>query len=492
MARVSPVRPAHRSAQLPMKQLVSLLAAGAVAFAAPLGAQTVSNAQFVNGITVAGNTLDRSSGSTFDRRVGMFSGLFYDPLRGEWWGVSDRGPGGGTIPYETRVQRFTIDVDQATGRISNFQIQATVKFTSGGVALNGLAPNPVSTLGKSFDPEGIVINPVNGNILISDEYGPSLIEFNRNGEEVRRFTPPANIIPRNAVSGTPNFANDAGNTAGRVTNRGFEGLAISPDGKFAYATLQSAMYDEGGSNGQFTRIVKYDMATGEAVGQFAYRFETTGQGRGVSELVALGDDKFLILERNNRGVGIGATLGSADKSIFQIDLNGATDVTGISIANGVLPAGVNAVGKSAKLIDLDATTLAALGNKSPEKWEGLAIGPRLANGSYLILAGSDNDYSVTQNAQGVQLDVWLDFLQADPYASSIQCPLGQVTGCVLTSNGASAQLTSAYALLPGVLHAYTAEIPGYVAVVPEPATVSLMVIGLGLIALTVRRRRRES
>lgn len=40
-------------------------------------------------------------------------------------------------------------------------------------------------------------------------------------------------------------------------------------------------------------------------------------------------------------------------------------------------------------------SLAALGGVSPEKWEGLAIGPRLDDGSYLVLAGTDNDYSVT-------------------------------------------------------------------------------------------------
>jgi hypothetical protein len=466
------------------------LLAVTIALVSHAHAQTVSNAQFVNGITVAGNTQDRSSGSAFDRRVGFFSGLFYDPLRNEWWAASDRGPGGGTLPYETRLQRFTLDVDVATGRISNFQVQATIKLTSGGQPLNGLAPNPTGTLGRSFDPEGIVINPVNGNILVSDEYGPSVVEFNRNGDEVRRFTPPANIIPRNTTNGSNNFAADAGNNAGRVTNRGFEGLAISPDGRFAYATLQSAMLDEGAGNGQFTRIVKYDMATGQAVGQFLYRFETTGQGRGVSELVALGNDKFLILERNNRGIGIGATLASADKSVFQIDLAGATDVSNITITNGVLPSGVTPVTKSAQLIDLDANTLAALGNKSPEKWEGLAIGPRLSNGKYLILAGSDNDYSVTQNGQNVQFDVWLDFLQADPYASSIQCPIGQTTGCVTTANGSAAVLTDAYALLPGVLHAYTADIAGYSTnVVPEPKSVALLVFGLSVLALTARARK---
>ena len=60
------------------------------------------------------------------------------------------------------------------------------------------------------------------------------------------------------------------------------------------------------------------------------------------------------------------------------------------------------VAESAKVLDLDADSLAALGNKSPEKWEGLAIGPRLASGDYLLLAGTDNDYSVTQNGSGEQ------------------------------------------------------------------------------------------
>jgi hypothetical protein len=47
----------------------------------------------------------------------------------------------------------------------------------------------------------------------------------------------------------------SGNTAGKRTNRGFEGLAISPDGRTAYAMLESAMLDEGAGNGSLARIV---------------------------------------------------------------------------------------------------------------------------------------------------------------------------------------------------------------------------------------------
>lgn len=463
----------------------------ALALAAPAHAQTVGSAQFVNGFAIDGAAPDRSSGTPFDRRLGFFSDLYYDPNRREYWGLSDRGPGGGVLPYETRAQRFTLNVNSATGQISDFQVLETVKLTANGAPLNGQAPNPTSVLGNAFDPEGFVVNPRTGNLLVSDEYGPSLLEFDRSGNLVRRFTTPANLVPRDLESGTPNFASDDGNTAGKRTNRGFEGLAISPDGRFVYATLQSAMLDEGGGNGVYARIVKFDVATGEAAAQYAYRMETSSQGRGLSAIVALGGDKFLVLERNNRGVGVGATLGSADKSVYEVDFGGATDVSNVVIAGGVLPAGVTPVTKVARAIDLDANTLTALGANSPEKWEGLTIGPRLDNGLYLVLAGTDNDYSVSQNATGTQFDVYFDFSLPDPYAASIQCPLGLTTGCFATSDGAPAELTGAYTLLPGVLHAYTADIGGYVApfVTPEPRSIALTAVGLAALAAAGRRRR---
>jgi hypothetical protein len=283
---------------------------------------------------------------------------------------------------------------------------------------------------------------------------------------VRRYATPANLVPRNLTTGVPSYAGDpSAPAAGKRTNRGFEGLAISSDGRTVYAMLQSAMLDEGGSSGMFNRIVAFDTRTTRPIAQYAYRMEGSSQGRGISALVALNATEFLVLERNNRGLGVpDARVDQAPiKTVFRISLAGASDVSGINLLTA--PAGsFTPVSKvAAPWLDLTQTTLPELGNVSPEKWEGLTVGPRLADGSYLVLAGTDNDYSVTQNGTGTQFDVY--FKPSGPGAVlRIQCDIGTFANCTgINADGTPGVAlpagfdTTGYRLIPGVLHAYKAS-----------------------------------
>lgn len=446
-----------------MRTLCHVMTATAISVICAAMAPVVSAApEFVNGLVLDGALVDRSGGTDANNgRVGYFSDLYYDAHRNQWYGLSDRGPGGGSLDYQTRVQRFRLKVNKETGAISGFTIRETIIFKDEfGNPMNGLAPNPTNVLGHAFDPEGFVMDPRTRHFYVSDEYGPSLYEFDKKGKRVRSFVTPTNLIPRGAAN-MLNYASDIGNTAGKRTNRGFEGLAISPDGAYVYAMLQSAMLDEGGGSGLCNRIVKFSTGSGTAVAQYAYQMEGSSQGRGISALFAVNDHEFLVLERNNRGIGVGADLSAPNKKLFRIDIAGAADVSAVSFAPSACPTGK--VSKSAvPFLDLAAHTLPELGNKVPEKWEGLAVGPRLNDGSYVLLTGTDNDYSVTQNGTGQQFDVYFRMTDADPYAGSIQCPLGLKTGCFTTADLGDGVINAmfdlpndgSYTLLPGVLHAY--------------------------------------
>ena len=102
-----------------------------------ISVSTTATAQvaFVNGLVIPGATLDATGLPGANQgRFGAFSDIYYDPIRHEWWALSDRGPGGGLLDYGTRLQRFDIVVhpdhrkhhelqDQADGEVQGPQRQ---------------------------------------------------------------------------------------------------------------------------------------------------------------------------------------------------------------------------------------------------------------------------------------------------------------------------------------------------------------------------------
>ena len=243
-----------------------------------------------------------------------------------------------------------------------------------------------------FDPEGVRVSNDGQSVFISDEYGPYVNQFNRaTGERIKSFALPANLaIANQSAVGNTEIANNT--TNGRVTNKGMEGLAITPDGSMLVGMMQAPLGQDVKASGN-VRIVTIDIANG-TTHEYAYHLTT---GSGVSEIVAINNHEFLVDERDGNGLGAGNT--ASVKSLFKIDLAGATDVTNFSATGSTADKAALTNAAIPKTLFLDvAAALIANGITSaniPAKLEGVAFGQDIYDNGALfhtLYVANDNDF----------------------------------------------------------------------------------------------------
>jgi hypothetical protein len=319
----------------------------------------------------------------------------------------------------------------------------------------GLSTNPANA---RLDPEAIRVSADGKSVFVSDEYGPYIYQFDRaTGQRIKSFTLPGEFAIANLSSAGATEFSPTVNTSGRVANKGMEGLAITPDGKTLVGFEQSPLLQDGGDGGRANRIVTIDVATG-ATKQFAYDNQivtgTTGKAYNSSEILALNDHQFLVLERDGKGLGDNST--AVVKQLYMVDLTGAQDVTGLSGQAALLAKAVN----KTLFLDIKAALNAAgiADTKIPAKLEGLAFGQDVVVGGVLkhtLYVANDNDFLATDASGNANPNQWYVF---------------GISDADLLDKGAS----------------YTAQT---IAAVPEPQTWALMLAGLGGMGLWVRRRQ---
>ena len=182
-----------------------------------------------------------------------------------------------------------------------------------------------------------------GNFYVSDEYGPYIRKFNRQGHLLARIAVPAKFLLdplvgvqsgdiNNPVDAASLELTPANNTSGRQANRGMEGLAITPDGTMLVGIMQSALIQDNGLNavvdlntvpgrrGLNNRILTVDLQTGETH-EYVYTMDAINQGRGVNEILAINGHEFLVLERDNRTKLASPPTAPNLKRIYKIDLS---------------------------------------------------------------------------------------------------------------------------------------------------------------------------
>jgi hypothetical protein len=393
------------------------------------GTLTTSRAGYYKDLSGLHNTLE--NGVSANLLGGLGSGLTF--VSGNTFlAVPDRGPNAvpfnslidDTVTWIPRFHTLTMDLKVSRGAALPFTLTPTLRSTTllssvfplvygdgsaykvgpGRPAQNNFFQHFFSGRSDNFDPdrssadvqdarldpESIRVSNDGLSVFISDEYGPYVYQFFRpTGTRLRTFKLPAEFFV--AHPNTTTHSETAGNVSGRTPNKGMEGLAITPDGRTLVGMLQAATIqdtNEGGGAVNLLRFVTIDIASGRTTHEFAYALTT---GSGVSELTAINNHEFLVDERDGKGLGDGSK--AKVKQIFKIDIEGATDITGM---NGT--AAVNyAVPKTLVLDVVKALTANnyMTADQIPAKLEGLTFGPDVnlkGKKLHTLWLANDNDF----------------------------------------------------------------------------------------------------
>ncbi|WP_373544695.1 choice-of-anchor I family protein [Chamaesiphon sp.] len=374
-----------------------------------------------------------------DVPLGGLSGVAYDPTSKSYYAISDDRSQFGAA----RFYNFTLDPNTLTTTGVTFNSVTALKDSTGKTfALNSLDPEGIALSGKGtifVSSEG----EVRPDLGASRVTNPFIKEFSiATGQEIRSLTIPTKFLPKVADT-NGNGIVDTGDTqtAGVRNNLAFESLTISPDQKTLYTATESALFTDGATStvaaGTQARIVQFNLATGQPEKEYLYNADaiakapnpaTGGADSGLVDLLAIDDSgTFLALERSF-AVGQGNTI-----KIYEVKLQGATDISKIESLNSLTAAQLQAIAPAQKrlLINLDGLNLPNSDGNHPtgtDNIEGIAFGPKLADGRQSIVLVSDNNFSATQFTQILTLGT--DLLPTIPPQAIVQSafPNGVASG----------------------------------------------------------------
>lgn len=342
-----------------------LLGAGlALALAAPVGA--ASTVEWVGQVALPATL------RVGDSEVGGLSGLDYDPRRDLWYLISDE--------------------HSATGAARAYSARLGLNGDGYTLAIDALLPLtdcrsrrfvPLSMEGPVADAESVRVDPRGGLVWSSEGVytrgiGPSVTFADPHGVCTGELPLPS-MLQR-----------DPSGRSGPRSNKAFEGLAFAEDGESLWLSVEDALLQDGPvsslEQGGLARITQLDRR-GHILKQFAYNLDpiqAPGVGgvadNGISEILDDGEG-LLVLERS----GAKNAQGHFDFRcrLYRVAFDDATDVARIGDLRETT------VRPLAKTLVFDFGQVPAL---RAYNFEGMAWGPRLADGRRLLVLVSDNGF----------------------------------------------------------------------------------------------------
>lgn len=315
-------------------------------------------------------------GPAWDEALGGLSGLFYVEREQRLYAVSDD-----ARRYAPRLYTFAVTLGAESLRLVPERV----------VTLR--EPQPSGLL-EEIDAEAItgdgerLFLSLEGHDERPQQRESRVVELRADGSLTGRVPVPEDFLP--AAAGQP--------PRGTRSNRGFEGLALSPGGRFLWAISESSLEQDGSESsfeqGAQLRACRWDLTERGSPVQYLYPAEPVaprapGAGEchgcsGVSELVALDEQRLLVLERSYVEVKPDE-VGRNVIRIFEVEVPQASSTTAPVLLDKRL------------VLDLDDVVARFdAGLQSLDNFEGMTLGPRSASGAQTLLLASDDNFSRRQ------------------------------------------------------------------------------------------------
>jgi hypothetical protein len=324
------------------------------------------------------------------RDFGGISGADWDPATNTWYLLSDDR----SDKAPARFYTASIALDRTGIRSIDITSAVTLKRPDG-------SPYPAYRQGSEVaDPEAIRIDPASGTLFWSSEgdrrlgLSPFVRQAARDGAFAGEVSLPANLATRTDME------------RGARNNLAIEGLAFTPSGSL-WVAMEAPLYEDGAvasrTAGAMARFTKLDPQR-RVVGQYAYALDpiprdaTGGKSRsdnGVSEILAIGEDTLLVIERC--GYEVAELVFRFAIRVYEVRLGAATNIAGVDSL-----AGARYVPMSKRLVlDLDQAGIGLVDNIEAAAW-----GPRLPNGNATLMLVSDDNFAPHQVNQFLAFEVF--------------------------------------------------------------------------------------
>lgn len=320
-----------------------------------------------------------------DTTVGGLSAITYDPGRQVYYIISD------DRSAHNPARFYTVRITLSDNRLIGIEwLDTTSLLDRSGAPFPPLSPDATPPVIPP-DPEGIAFDERRQQLYWSSEGERIVKDPNR----------PLLLDPWVRVAGLdgafrsqlvlPPGLSMSEHDTGPRTNNGLEGLTLTPSGNYLFAGMEDPGFNDGGlptaEAGALTRVTRFDVSTGTATAQYAYPLDPitalNGDANGLSDLVALDDDNFLVIERSHGTHNVAR--------IYRTSTVGADDILDTPSLADAPPTAMT------KSLLADLSTIPQVQNL--DNIEGITLGPRLSDGRQVVVLVTDDNFSDDQTTQ---------------------------------------------------------------------------------------------